>query len=188
MQDINSIIYNNIGLVKAQLKRFNLLLDPDAESLAYEALYNAVSTFDATKGYKLSTYATCCIFNALGSYIRALNKKRQLEVVSYNNIAYTEEGSQYTYIDFIQAPIPDVDHGLLQKELCSKVNKAYEEVFNSLSNKTHIAIVAEWHKADYDISNKAIADIVGVSQPYVNQILSMVKNIIKKKLEEYYYG
>lgn len=74
MQDIEAIIRDNIGLVITQLKRLKVTFDPEAESIGYEALYNAALTYDCTKGYKFSTYATCCIYNAVGSYIRTLTR------------------------------------------------------------------------------------------------------------------
>ncbi len=186
MQDISKVIQNNIGLVITQLKKLNVLFDPDAESIGYEALYNAALTYDDTRGYKFSTYATCCIYNALGSYIRTLNKKRQLDVVSYNNIAYSEDGVNHEFVDFFKATA-DVEKDYLQQELLSKVCEVYELTYSRLTNDKHKAIIKAWHDADYDISNKDIANIVGVSQPYVNQVINTFKHSLRKKLEAYYY-
>jgi len=186
MQDISKVIQNNIGLVIAQLKKLNVLFDPDAESIGYEALYNAALTYDDTRGYKFSTYATCCIYNALGSYIRTLNKKRQLDVVSYNNIAYSEDGVNHEFIDFFEATA-DVEKYYLQYELHEKVCEVYQLTYSRLTNDKHKAIIKTWHDADYDISNKDIAKVVGVSQPYVNQVINTFKHSLRKKLEAYYY-
>lgn len=186
MQDINKVIQNNIGLVKKQLKRLNVLFDPEAESIGYEALYNAALTYDSTRGYKFSTYATCCIYNAVGSYIRTLNKKRQLDVVSYNNIAYNEDGVRHEFVDFFEATT-DVENDFLHGELLVKVTEVYQITYDRLTNDKHKAIVKAWHDADYDISNKDIANTVGVSQPYVNQVINTFKHSLRKKLEAYYY-
>lgn len=187
MQDIDTIIRDNIGLVITQLKKLKVTFDPEAESIGYEALYNAVLTYDGTKGYKFSTYATCCIYNALGSYIRTLNKKRQLEVLSYNNIAYNEDGQNHEFVDLLSNDI-DVEEEIMKQELFSKVCEAYHITYNKLTNEKHKAIISTWHNADYAISNKDIAEIVGVSQPYVNQVINTFKHSLRKKLEVYYYG
>ena len=184
--DIESMIKNNTGLVGAQLKRLGVLFDPDAESIGYEALYNAVLTYDETKGYKFSTYATCCIYNAVGSYIRTLNKKRQLEVISYNNIAYAEDGVKHEFVDFFPATT-DVEKDYLKQELLCKVCDVYQLSYNRLTNPKHQAIIKAWHDADYDISNKEIAQLVGVSQPYVNQVINTFKYSLRKRLEADYY-
>ena len=181
------IIRDNIGLVIAQLKRLNVTFDHDAESIGYEALYNAAATYDETKGYKFSTYATCCIYNALGSYIRTLNKKRQLDVISYNNIAYSEDGQNHEYLEFLTDGI-SVEQLYLKQELLAKVSAVYDTTYNALTNEKHREIIGAWHNADYDISNKEIADRVGVSQPYVNQVINTFKHSLRKKLEGYYYG
>lgn len=183
---MNSIIKNNAGLVGAQLKRLGVLFDPDAESIGFEALWNAADTFDVTRGYKFSTYATCCIYNALGSYIRTLNRKRQLEVVSYNNIAYNEDGVAHEFEELLSVDT-DIEHEYVYQELCDKVKEVYLITYNKLVNAKHRAIISAWHDADYDISNKEIASIVGVSQPYVNQVINTFKHSLRKKLEEDYY-
>ena len=55
MQDINDMIENNTGLIYAQIRRLKLYNDPEAESIGFEALYTAITNYDVTKGYELST-------------------------------------------------------------------------------------------------------------------------------------
>ena len=167
-----------------QLKRMKVIKDPDAESIGYEALFNAAQTYDPTKGYKFSTYATCCIYNALGSYIRTLNKKRQLDVISYNNIAYTEDGVQHEFAEFLESDT-NIEEEYIKKEICEATKKAYYSTYNRLTNKRHKMIINLWHKSDYTMSNKEIATLVGVSQPYVNQVINTFKYKLRKKLEVY---
>ena len=130
--DINRLIASNTGLVYKQLKQFHLARDPEAESIGYEALYNAVLDFDSSKGTKLSTLATVYIYNALGSYVRTQNKQRQLEVISYNNIAYSEDGTDHEFVDFIPTP-SNVEQDFMKKEL----NKIVREEVKHLS--AHLA-------------------------------------------------
>lgn len=92
---IDDKIRDNVGLIFTQLNKFKLAKDPEAESIGYEALYNAILTYDQSKKVQFSTYASVCIYNALGSYVRTQNKQRQLEVISYNNIAFSEDGTDH---------------------------------------------------------------------------------------------
>lgn len=183
--DINSIIRSNTGLVFVQLKRLKVLNDPDAESIGYEALWNAAATYEAEKGYKFSTYATCCIYNALGSYIRTLNKKKQLDTVSYNNIAYNNDGDSHEFLELFASAV-DIEQDVMKGELYRKLNDIYQVAYDRLTNPKHKAIAKAWRDADYSISNKDIAKIAGVSQPYVNQVISTFKFNIKKRVEAYY--
>ena len=82
--EVNDKIAANTGLIYKQLTAFNLLYDQDAESFAHEALWRAVKTFDESAGVAFSTYAVCCINNELRKHLRTLNRKRQLDVVSYD--------------------------------------------------------------------------------------------------------
>ena len=41
MQEIDCLIQQNIGLVISLLKQYNLLQDPEAESIAMESLWKA---------------------------------------------------------------------------------------------------------------------------------------------------
>jgi RNA polymerase sigma factor (sigma-70 family) len=183
---MDKIIKDNAGLIFAQLKRLNIMHDPEAQSIGYEALWNAAMTYNESKGYKFSTYATCCIYNALCSYIRTLNKKRQLEVVSYNSIAYQEDGTKHEYLELLSTGIVDTEQELLQKELYCTLNRAIQISYDRLTNPKHKAVIKVWRDAEYNISNKEVATAVGVSQPYVNQIINTFKNSIKKIMEGYF--
>lgn len=184
--DINEVIASNVGLVYDQLNKFNLARDPEAESIGYEALYNAVCNFDENKGTKLSTLATVYIYNALGTYVRALNKKRQLEVISYNNIAYTADGDSKEYIDFL----PDhksVEDEYVRKETCKVVQQVVQELYDNLANEKHKVILAKWRESGYVATTKSLASEVGVSQPYVSQVINNLKFKLRQRLEEHYY-
>lgn len=187
MSDINNTIKNNVGLVMNQLSKMHVTFDPDAESIGYEALYNAALTYDPSKGAAFSTYATCCIYNALGSYIRTMRKKRQLDTVSYNAIAFSEDGSDHEFLDFL-TDHNDAEKCVMRQELNHKVLEVYKIVYKSITNDKHSTIIQAWHESDYCMSNKELADRVGVSQPYVNQIINTFKHNVRKKMEAYYNG
>ena len=184
--DISTKVASNIGLVFKQLKKFNLAKDPEAESIGYEALYNAVLTYDQSKNIQFSTYASVCIYNALGSYVRTLNKQRQLEIVSYNNIAYSEDGTDHEFVDFLPTP-SDVEQDFMKKELHRIVREEFQKQYDALTNKKHQAILSLWRDSGYEASMVSIAKQAGVSQPYVSQVINSFKFNLRKKLEERYY-
>lgn len=176
---MNDIIEANIGLVYAQLHKFNLSKDDDAVSIGYEALYMAVSTFDDTKGIKLSTYATVCIYNALGSYLRTKHKTRQLTLLSYNTIV----GDNTELLEFLP-DCTDIEEEYIYKESVNNTCKAAQHIYNKMNNKTHKAIVLAWCKSGCEKTTSAIAKEVCVSQSYVSQVLSLYKARIRKYMEE----
>lgn len=187
MQHTEDVIKKNVGLIRAQLHRFRMIDDPEAESIGYEALYKAILSFEEKKGYRFSTYASCCIYNALGSYLRTLNKKRQVTWISYNSVAYTDDNGEHEFEEFL-TDNRDASHDLLQEELSEQTRRSYKLTYNELTNEKHKRIISVWKASEFLCTNKEVADQVGVSQPYVNHVINMFKNKMKKRLEDYYYG
>lgn len=183
--DINAQIASNVGLIFKQLKKFNLARDPEAESIGYEALYNALLTYDQSKNIQFSTYASVCIYNALGSYVRTLNKQRQLEVISYNNIAFSDDGTEHEYVDFISADT-DLESDFMHRELRMLLVQEFNNLYDELTNDKHKSIVSIWRDSEYEASMVSIAKEVGVSQPYVSQVINSFKFNLRKRMEELY--
>lgn len=183
--DINAQIASNVGLIFKQLKKFNLARDPEAESIGYEALYNALLTYDQSKNIQFSTYASVCIYNALGSYVRTLNKQRQLEVVSYNNIAFSDDGTEHEFVDFISADT-DLASDFMHRELLVLLVQEFNNLYDELTNDKHKSIVSLWRDSEYEASMVSIAKEVGVSQPYVSQVINSFKFNLRKRMEELY--
>ena len=176
--DINEQIAANTGLVYTQLHRFNMVDDPDAESKAFEALYKAVKTFDASKGFTFSTYAMCVIKNALRMHLRSTQKKRQLSVFSYDTPDPLVEGK--SMLDHIITD-NDVETVLLQEEACKIITDTFVKHKNALSEE-HRAIIDMWYSK---MTQTEIAKRVHLSQSYVSRIIAGFMYKLRKELEEY---
>ena len=183
--DINDQIAENAGLIYKQLSSFNLLYDQDAESFAYEALYKAILTYDKDTGTAFSTYATCCIANALRKHLRTLNKKRQLDVVSYYELISTKENSD-ELIDIIPQldTTTDAEAVYLFKELQGVVSDAFVKVLRGMSEK-HQTVITRWYNSDCKMTQCELAKALQISQPTVSKAISVFKYRLKLELEEY---
>ena len=179
--DINDKISEHTGLIYKQLHTFQLTYDQDAESFAYEALHNAIITYDGKAGTAFSTYAVCCINNALRKHLRSLNKKRQLEVVSYDAPAILDEDSP-TLIESIPQALT-VEDALLCTESCSFIRSAVTEEYEKLSEKHRLIVRLFLTKSD--MNQQAIAKSAGVTQATVSKIISAFRYRVKQRLEEY---
>lgn len=180
------LIQKHSGLVYNQLHKFNLIHDQEAESIAYEALYKALSNFDVKMGNKPSTVATIYIYNALGSYIRTLNKKRVLQVISYNNVAYEDDNGKHEFVDMLATP-DNVEDKYIHKELQSYTRAAFNELYDMLTNEKHKSIIKAWNESDFEATTVEISKQIGISQSYVSQVINNFKFKMKKKLEGMYY-
>ena len=185
MKEIDCLIQKNIGLMVTMLKQYNLFRDPEAESIAYEALWRACEDYDVSLGYKRSTLITVYIKRALGSYIRTLNKKRQIETISYNNIAYSEDGTKHEFLELLPC-IDNMEEQFMKDILHKQLKEVYQDVAATLEGKKK-ALIDAWEQSEYTATTKALADATGVSQPYAHQVVAMFKEKMRKKLKEVYY-
>lgn len=179
--EVNATIARNRGLIFLQMKKFGLLRDPEAESIGYEALLNAFNTFEPRMGYQFSTYASVCIYNALGSYQRTQNRQRQLTVISYHA---THEENGLELLGVIPG-VGCVEDGYLKDELHTEVRNAFNELHARVTNPKHVAILSAWLASDFEATTKDIAAEVGVSQSYVSQVLNNFKYSMRKRMEAY---
>jgi len=180
--DINDRIAANKGLIYQQLARFNLLYDQDAESYAYEALYRAILTYDENAGTVFSTYAVCVIANALRKHLRTLNKKRQLDIVSYHETASDNPGADEV-VDLLPDGV-DAEAVVLFKELKGVVRDAFYKVLSTMTKLQQRAIIM-WYNSDCKLTQSELAKALKTSQPTVSKALSVFKYRLKLELEEY---
>lgn len=177
---VEELIVLNYGLIGKQLYKFYMINDPEALSLAYEALYNAIITYDHNKNSAFSTYATVCIYNKLGSYVRSLNSNAVLDTTSYEN-PISESGK--TLLDVLESP--DTADGKLLSECGVEVILKYiVDYINDLRNPLHRIIVEQWVKSEFKLQHERIAKNLNCTQSYVSQVIKTFKNSLKKKLEE----
>lgn len=179
--DVNDKIAANTGLVYKQLTAFNLLHDQDAESFAHEALWRAVTTFDASTGVAFSTYAVCCISNELRKHLRTLNKKRQLDVVSYDAPLSSDEDS-LRLADILVHP-NSVECALISEEDSKRIIQAFKEEYGLLSPK-HKEAIRAFYTRDGKVTQKEIATSVGLTQATVSKIVSAFRYRVKLRMEE----
>jgi RNA polymerase sigma factor (sigma-70 family) len=183
---VDKLVADNVGLIYAQLNRFSLLNDQDAESLGYEALYNAAKTFDAERPVAFSTYATVCIYNAMCGYRRNAHKKRQLEYVSLYDLAYKEQasGNAPEIIDTIPFK-QSIEDALIREYDNSIIPKAIINAYNKLGNDTYRRVIFEWSLTDFTSKQRELADNTGVSQSSVSMAINVFRKYLREELKQY---
>ena len=185
-QDINKLTKDNKGLVYKQLNHMKLAGDVEAESIAYEALWRAIVDYDESTGYKLSTLATVYIYNALGGYLRSLNRKRQIKTVSYNcKIQIGKDGDECELLDVLESD-ESIEGDYIMKERCRYALAAFEDEYNKLKSEPQKAILKYWKDSDFTLSTVQIAELSGVSQSYVSRVLSAFKYRLRQRFNKVY--
>jgi len=175
---VEELIKLNAGLIGKQLKKFGLVGDPEALSIGYEALYKAIMTFNTSRSSKFSTYATVCIYNSLGSYVRSLNTAINKNTISYD-APVDDEGT--TYLDSFKSTLT-ADGKLLEEAGVKEIMQCVELCIAEVNNKTQRSILEYWRKSKFKATQREIASELNCSQSYVSQTLNQFRCNLKNKL------
>ncbi len=176
---VEELIKLNEGLVGKQLKKFGLIGDPEALSLGYEALYKAIMTFNTSRSNQFSTYATVCIYNRLGSYMRSLNTIINKNTISYD-VPVDDKGT--THLDSFESALT-VDGRLLEEDGVKEIMQCVERCIAEVNNKTQRNILECWRESMFKATHREIASELSCSQSYVSQTLNRFRCNLKNKLE-----
>ena len=186
MANIDIMISDNTGLVYAQLNRFNLTRDQDAESAAYDALYRAALTYKPSKGVEFSTYATCCIYNALASHLRSIKAQHSVEIVSLHDTVSFNDGKTTERIDSICVD-NSIESTFVKKEKSELFWIAINNAKARLTNEASIELVEAWIASDFTTKQKDLAIVANVTQSYVSTAISTFKRYLREELVKIQY-
>ena len=168
---VNELVILNEGLVYMLLNKFKLQNDPDAISYAYEALFNAIKTFDYNKGNKFSSYAVVCIYNSLCYYLRTLKQIKEFVL-------------EDTYLNLFRSNL-SADKQVIENDNIAFINKKIVECYNSFKNPLHKKVIAMWIESDFTITQEEIAQELGFSQSYVSRIIKKFKDKLEVMLNDF---
>lgn len=182
MADIDRVIEDNIGLVYAQLHKFNRAYDDDAYSYALEALWNAAKTYDASQGVAFSTYASVCIYNGIAGYLREQLRESKKETVSLEEPV--TEDAEISLADVLRISITP-ETVLLERELNDVIWKKFHKVLSSLTNDNTIRIIEIWKSSGFKAKQHDIATELNLSQSQVSRTISAFRYKLKKEMEDY---
>lgn len=171
----SKLIEHNLRLVVFLSKKYeNTGIDlEDLVSIGTVGLIKGINTYKLDKNIKLATYASRCIDNEILMFLRK-NKKRRTEISLEDSLSYDSEGNELHLEDILGTDEDIVTRGieeesekkLLNLEI-SKLNKRDKQIMTlryGLNN----------HK---ELTQKEVADILGISQSYISRI---EKKIIRK--------
>lgn len=175
------LINHNLRLVAHIVKKYsNSLEADDLISVGTIGLIKAVDSFDGSKGFLLSTYASRCIENEILMLIRA-NKKHR-ETVSLNTVLSPKVDSDEMELSNL-IPSQEEDDVFHQVETCCMIEEVLKEMEKSLSPMEREIIKYRYGICGYDLlTQKEVADIFKISRSYISRIETRVLRILQKKL------
>lgn len=175
----SKLIEHNLRLVVYIAKKFEStgIEFEDLISIGSVGLIKAVKTFNGNKNIKLATYASRCIENEM---LMQLRKKSKLkgEVSLEKPLCDDGEGNELVLADII-ASEDDVASGLDH----SAEREAIWQILNRLERREQeIMILRFGLEGEDELTQKEVADKLGISQSYISRIEKKILVKMKKEL------
>ena len=171
----NKLIEHNLRLVVFLAKKYeNTKVDlEDLVSIGTIGLIKGVNTYKLDKNIKLATYASRCISNEILMFLRK-NKKRRGEISFEDSLSYDSEGNELHLEDILGTEKDIVTKGI-EEEHDKKI--LYQEI-NKLKKRDKEIMIRRYGLFNTkEMTQKDVADLMGISQSYISRI---EKKVIKK--------
>ncbi len=176
----NILIEHNLRLVAHIVKKFDSKSTDtdDLISIGTIGLIKGIDTYKKTPKVKITTYAARCIQNEILMYYRA-NKKTQTTISLNDSIGYDKEGNEINLVDMLEDKKEDILDTIQIKDNIALLNKYMEKL-----NKREKEIIIKRYglNNEKDLTQKEIADSLGISRSYVSRI---EKRALTKILREF---
>ena len=179
------LIEHNLRLVVYIAKKFDNtgVGVEDLISIGTIGLIKGINTFKTDKNINLATYASRCIENEILMYLRR-NNKTKLEVSIDEPLNVDWDGNELLLSDILGTDDDVISRGLENEVEKSLLKKAIEKL-----NKREKSIVEMRfglnNKEGEEMTQKEVADFLGISQSYISRLEKKIMNRLKKEIVKY---
>ncbi len=176
-----TLIEHNLRLVVFIAKKFEStgIGIEDLISIGTIGLIKAINTFKADKNIKLATYASRCIENEILMYIRK-NSQLRAEMSFDEPLSVDWDGNELLLSDILCSDDDTVSGNLEAEEDRLIIRKALLD----LSERERIIISMRFGlNGSKALTQKEVADLLGISQSYISRLEKRIIIDLKNKLE-----
>lgn len=176
------LIEHNLRLVAYIAKRFENTGANIEEliSIGTVGLMKAVSTFNSDKNIKLATYASRCIENEILMFIRKTSSQKR-EVSIDEPLSVDWDGNELLLSDILGSDSDVVFKDMEEDEERKMVRSAVLD----LSDRERIIVELRYGLGNgRELTQKEVADALGISQSYISRLEKKIMSRLKKKIEE----
>ena len=177
------LIERNLRLVAHIVKKYQNTDEEQGDliSVGTIGLIKAISTFDAKKATRLSTYAARCIDNELLMLLRS-KKRRSREVSLYEPIGTDREGNEISLLDILESPPVDVVEDCMVQGQILVLRKHMKEV---LSPREQQVVCLRFGIGEQkEMTQREVAQRMGISRSYVSRIEKNALGKLRKLFPE----
>ena len=176
------LIEHNLRLVVYIAKKFDNtgVGVEDLISIGTIGLIKAINTFNRSKNIKLATYASRCIENEILMYLRR-NNKTKLEVSIDEPLNVDWDGNELLLSDIL-----GTDEDVIYKDLENEVERSQlKRAISKLGERERTIIMLRFglnNPDDMEMTQKEVADYLGISQSYISRLEKRIINRLKKEI------
>ncbi len=178
----DTLIEHNLRLVVFIAKRFENTGFGIEElvSIGTIGLIKAVSSFNKEKNIKLATYASRCIENEILMFIRKnLSHKREVSIDEPLSVDW--DGNELLLSDILGSESDNISRRMEEDE----ERKLIREAVQHLNPRERVIIEMRYGMdTGKELTQKEVADILGISQSYISRLEKKIMCELKKKIEE----
>ncbi len=178
----DTLIEHNLRLVAYIAKRFENTGASIEEliSIGTVGLMKAVGSFNSEKNIKLATYASRCIENEILMYIRKTSSQRR-EISIDEPLSVDWDGNELLLSDVLGSESDVVSKEMEEDE----ERKILLDAVETLSGRERLIVEMRFGLFGQDeLTQKEVADALGISQSYISRLEKKIMHRLKKKIEE----
>ena len=177
----NILIERNLRLVAHIMKKYYAQVSDqeDLISIGTIGLIKGITTFDASKGARLATYAARCVENEILMYFRAQKKSSQ-DVSLSDYIDTGADGAALALMDVVSDDC-DLLERVSSREELRRLCKAVDTVLTAQERQV---IVARYGLGGgMPLRQREVAQLTGISRSYVSRIEKKALLKLREALE-----
>ena len=176
----SSLIEHNLRLVVYISRKFENtgIYIEDLISIGTIGLIKAINTFKPSKNIKLATYASRCIENEILMYLRK-NSNMRMEVSIDEPLNVDWDGNELLLSDIL-----GTDNDVICRELEDEVDKELlNEALGKLNGRERKIMELRFGlKTGDEMTQKEVADMLGISQSYISRLEKRIIGRLKKEI------
>lgn len=176
------LVEKNLRLVVYIAKKFenSMFNIEDLISIGTIGLMKAINSFNVDKNIKLATYASRCIENEILMYLRK-TQKQKTEISIDEPINTDSEGNDLTLSDILGS-----ENDNIFKQVEDNDNKkVIDMAIKSLDSREKVIMELRYgFDGKNELTQKEVADKLGISQSYISRIEKKVIERLKKQFNE----
>ena len=176
-----TLIEHNLRLVVYIAKKFDNtgVGVEDLISIGTIGLIKAINTFKSDKNIKLATYASRCIENEILMHLRR-NSRIKTEVSIDEPLYVDWDGNELLLSDIL-----GTEEDLVYKDIEDEVDlNLLEQAMDILSDRERTIIELRYGIGhdDEEMTQKEVADLLGISQSYISRLEKKIIRRLRKEM------